>query len=87
MREMRDAMWAHTPDAIEKLWELTSHKNPHIQLAATIEWLDRTLGKPKPVDADTEANVRAELKSVFTKLRERLSPAVYDQIIEVVTEK
>jgi len=26
---------------------------------------DRTLGKPKPVDWDTEASVRAELRMVF----------------------
>jgi hypothetical protein len=87
MAEAKAGMYEYVPDAIAKLWKLTSHDDPKIQLAAVVEWLDRTLGKPKPMDADTEANVRAELKSVFTKLRERLSPAVYDQIIEVVTEK
>lgn len=74
------------PAAARLLRQLMASEDEKIQLAAACEILDRTAGKPKPMDTDTSAIVKAELSAIFARLRASLSPEVYQRLVAEVLE-
>ena len=85
--DFREAMAVHLPTAIKVMGELLQDPEPSVRLAAAIETMNRTIGKPKPVDNDTEENVHAELSRIFAKLRERFTPEVYAELLKALSER
>ena len=83
----REALAVHLPEAVRVFGELLQHPEADIRLRAAAEIADRTIGKPKPMDVDTETAVRAELAAVFARLREKLEPNVYRSLIVEIAQE
>lgn len=54
--------------------------------AMAIEVMDRTLGKPKAIDVDSEGIVRAQLADIFGRVREKLDPHAYRALVTAMAE-
>jgi hypothetical protein len=84
--EARRALMVHLPTAVKVFGELLQSTDQKTRLAAAAEVADRTMGKPKPMDIDTDAAVRATLSEVFAQLRAKLDPETYRMLVAQVAE-
>ena len=87
LTEFREAMAVHLPTAVKVMGELLEDPDPRVRLAAAAETIDRVIGKPKPIEQDTEENVHAALSRIFGRLRERFTPEVYAELLKALSER
>ena len=79
VRKARELLNTHVEAGVAKLLELMASGDEKIQLAAAVEILDRTMGKPKHMDGQT---VEDRLREIFGALRENISEANYVALLE-----
>lgn len=82
----RAKLATHLDEAITLFVTLMRGEDKRLALAAACEIRDTVMGRPKPTEVDTEAQVRAELQAVFAQLREKLQPDVYKSVIAELAE-
>src|SRR5262249_31071217 len=85
--EMRQALTERLPKALEIVDELLKTEDPIMQLQIVKEVLDRTLGKPKLSDSETADSVRAELASLFGRLRAKMTGDEYRTLLRNISEE
>lgn len=84
--EVRELLEKDAPAARLKLLEMMNGPDPNIALAAARDILDRTLGKPRPINEDTAQQVQQQLALIFAMLRQSFSPEAYAQILTVIAK-
>jgi len=83
--EARELMLKDLPAALLRLQELMRSDDERVALAATVEVLDRTMGKPKPVDLN--ADEREHMIEKLRSLKERMRPDAYADMLHAMVEE
>lgn len=83
----KEALALRLDRALEIVDEALASNSAARRDAMAIEVMDRTIGKPKTIEVDNEAVVRAELAVIFARLRSKLSEDDYRHLVHAVAEE